>query len=202
MSEPGVGWRCGLPSRCRSRLRDGASGLRPGCCVQAGSITDQLRCERVGTDQAARDARQDQCDVAGAEQAGGDGELGGRAALAQCGGEFAAVVDQLADEAEQAPGAAGLGGGGWCGGRGGHERYKNAAAWPVSRNIFIDAGFGGDCNVRSCHRRRSRRCPPPWRQGACYRRRQRDAVAPVDPARARCSQRRQKRVRLDLNSTR
>ena len=48
----------------------------------------------------------------------------GGGALSQRAGEFLAVVDEFADETEQAPGAAGLAAG-RGGGRVGHERIKN-----------------------------------------------------------------------------
>jgi hypothetical protein len=81
--------------------------------------------------QATRDAREDQRDIARAERAHGGGEISGDAGLPQRGGEFLAVLDEPADEVEQAPGAAGLSGGGWGGGRGGHEPNKNTRWWPV-----------------------------------------------------------------------
>jgi hypothetical protein len=64
--------------------------------------------------QAAGDAREDQRDVGGAEARSGEDGIGGDA-LADRRDEFLAVVDQLADEGEQAAGAAGLGVGlvGW-----------------------------------------------------------------------------------------
>ena len=57
--------------------------------------------------QAAGDAREDQRDVGGAEADVYGGGVGG-GARADRGGEFLAVVDQLADKGEQAAGAAGL----------------------------------------------------------------------------------------------
>ena len=66
------------------------------------------------------------CQIGGAEAGFGEDGVGG-GALADGGGEFAAVVDQLADQAEQAAAAAGLGGRGWGFGRGGHERNKNTS---------------------------------------------------------------------------
>jgi hypothetical protein len=70
-------------------------------------------------------------------------------ALLQRGGELPAIVDQRADEGEEAPGAAGcvrtggrpilvgIGAVGWDGGgRGGHERNMNLSGGSVARNIF------------------------------------------------------------------
>ena len=88
--------------------------------------------------QAAGDAREDQPDIDGAGVARDAGEACGGRVLLQRGGKLLAVVDELADEAEEEAGASGsvvgggrpiLGriggvglGGGW---RGGHERNKN-----------------------------------------------------------------------------
>jgi hypothetical protein len=85
--------------------------------------------------QAAGDACEDQRDIGGAE-AGYDGAGVGEGALADRGGEFAAVVDQLADEAEQVRRAAGPGR--WIGdvGLGWHERNKNMGRRQMARNIF------------------------------------------------------------------
>jgi hypothetical protein len=85
--------------------------------------------------QAAGDACEDQCDIGGTE-AGNDGARVGEGALADGGREFAAIVDQLADQAEQVCRAAGLG---WRirgVGLGCHERNKNMWRRQVSRNIF------------------------------------------------------------------
>ena len=84
--------------------------------------------------QAAGDARQDQRDIGGAE-AGYDGGGVGEGAAPHRGGEFAAVVDQLVDEVDQARGAAGLGG--WIRGvgRAGHERNKNMRRRRVSVSV-------------------------------------------------------------------
>jgi hypothetical protein len=82
--------------------------------------------------QAAGDACEDQCDIGGTE-AGNDGARVGEGALADGGREFAAIVDQLADQAEQVRRAAGRIRGvglGW------HERNKNMGRRQVSRNIF------------------------------------------------------------------
>jgi hypothetical protein len=85
--------------------------------------------------QAVGDAREDQRDVVGAEVADGEAE-GGGAMLAQRAGEFAAVVDERADQDEQAQGAGGLGG--WVGGRGGHERNRNIMWRLLSRKVFLE----------------------------------------------------------------
>ena len=65
-----------------------------------------------------------------------DGDRVGGGALADRGGEFLAVVDELADEAEQIGRAAWLGG--WIRGvgRGGHEQNQNIGRWNASRNIL------------------------------------------------------------------
>ena len=88
--------------------------------VQAVGVAEEPRFERVGAVQAAADACEDQRDIGGAE-ADADGGGVGEGALPDRGGEFAAVVDELADEAEQAGRAAGLGGWIGCVGRGGHD---------------------------------------------------------------------------------
>ena len=82
--------------------------------------------------QAAGDAREDQRDVGGAE-ANFYGEGVGEGAPADRGGQFLAVVDQLADDGEQAPGAAGFRcfGGRWGGGWW-HEREQEHKWRPMS----------------------------------------------------------------------
>ena len=92
--------------------------------VQAVGVAEEPRFERVGAVQAAGDACEDPRDIGGAE-AGYDGAGVGEGAPADRGGEFLAVVDQLADEAEQVGRAAGLGGRIGDVGRGGHGRDKN-----------------------------------------------------------------------------
>ena len=84
--------------------------------------------------QAVGDAREDQRDIVGAEVANREAE-GGSAMLAQRAGEFAAVVDERADQDEEAEGAGGLRG--WVGGRAGHERNRNIRRSPVSRKVFL-----------------------------------------------------------------
>src|SRR5215472_4628069 len=84
----------------------GRSAASRGRRIRAVGVLHEPRLERLGAEQAEGDARQDQPDVAGAEGAGGDSEVGGDAALLQRGGEFLAVVDEPADQPEQAPEAA------------------------------------------------------------------------------------------------
>ena len=110
------GGRGGWPGCARPPWRRSASGRR----VQAMGDAEEPRLERVGAVQAAGDACEDQRDIGGAEAAADGGGVG-EGAAADRGGEFAAVVDELADEAEQVGRAAGLGG--WIRGvgRGGHD---------------------------------------------------------------------------------
>jgi hypothetical protein len=104
--EAGVGFvsggRGGWPGCARRPWRRSTSGRR----VQAVGVAEEPRFERIGAVQAAGDAREDQRDIGGAE-AGYDGAGVGEGALPDRGGEFLAVVDELADEAEQI---------GWVGG--------------------------------------------------------------------------------------
>jgi hypothetical protein len=53
---------------------------------------------------AAGDAREDQRDIDGAEVARDVGVFGGSGVLSQRAGDLPAIVDQRADEAEEAPG--------------------------------------------------------------------------------------------------
>ena len=104
----------------------GGSAWRRGLGVQFGGCADDPGFERLGTEKAAGDAREDQSDVAGAERV---------LVVAERGGELPAVVDELADEADEPAGTAGFGGG--CGGLGGgHEQTRNIDRRPVSRNLF------------------------------------------------------------------
>src|ERR1700730_8130851 len=86
-------------------------GNRPQ--IQARFITLQpiwrcLSLPLIGSIAAGGAARiEDQRDVARAERARGGGEVDGGAVVPEGGGELLAVVDELADEGEQAPGAAG-----------------------------------------------------------------------------------------------
>lgn len=70
--------------------------------VQAGDVVKDSFLECLGTKQAAGDTREDARDVFGAEAAY-EREVSGFATLAERGGEFLAVADQLADEAEASP---------------------------------------------------------------------------------------------------
>jgi hypothetical protein len=127
--------------------------------VQAVAMLKELHFQRGSELEAAGDAREDQRDIAAAEQA--RGEIGA-AVRAEGAGEFLAVVDEFADEVEEAAEVAGLGGVrasrvglvGWkgCGGRGGHEHNKNTRQRWVSRNFFtarwLSAKAGGGCFAR------------------------------------------------------
>jgi len=125
-------------------------GARGGWCGRlAGEAAGQSGFERGGAKQAAGDAREDFPNVDGAEVSRDVGEVGGGGALLQRVGQLPAIVDQRADEGEEAPGAAGCvraGGrpilvrigaiGLGCGGRSGHERDENIGGGAVARNIF------------------------------------------------------------------
>jgi hypothetical protein len=88
--------------------------------------------------QAAGDAGEDLRDIDGAEAAP-DSVGFGEGAPSDRGGELPAVFDELADEVEQAPRAARLGGRVRDVGHGGHERNKNMKRGRVARNIFCIA---------------------------------------------------------------
>ncbi len=90
--------------------------MRTGRGVEARGVAVQPRLECCGAQQAAADAGEDQGDVDGAELTAVDGGVCAEAALAECVGEEGGIVDELADEIEQAAGATGLGG--WCWGAG------------------------------------------------------------------------------------
>ena len=77
--------------------------------VQSGGGAGDPGFERLGTEQATGDAREDQGDVAGAERV---------RIVTERGGELPAVVDELADEADEAAGAA-----------------DPQRAWPARRSI-------------------------------------------------------------------
>ena len=85
----------------------GGCTWRRGLGVQSGGVADYPGFERLGTEEAAGDAREEQGDVTGAER--------GRI-YPERGGELPAVVDEPADEAEKAAGTAGFG---ICSGLGG-----------------------------------------------------------------------------------
>ena len=109
-------------------------------CSDVGSRARRGSAAYVGLVAAGRgarcaDAREDQPDVAGAEREGDEGEVGGGGALLQGGGEFLAVIDESAHQADEAAEPAGSvlaghrgvrwGSCDWEGGRGGHEHNKN-----------------------------------------------------------------------------
>ena len=100
----GVG---GSAARAGGDRRWEGSPWRRGLGVQSGGVADYPGFERLGTEQAAGDAREEQGDVTGAERGRIDPERGG---------ELPAVVDEPADEAEEAAGTAGFG---ICSGLGG-----------------------------------------------------------------------------------
>ncbi len=168
-----IGWRrtlaaiCSGVGRCAMRTLastlEGAVVASPGCArgiadipgdeappggrVQAVGVAEEPRSERVGAVQAAGDACEDQRDIGGAE-AGYDGAGVGEGALADRGGEFAAVVDQLADEAEQGSPS------GWAGwmdrgrcGLGWHERNKNMEVGGRWQGIYSARGVDGFVDV-------------------------------------------------------
>jgi hypothetical protein len=84
----------------------GRLGFGLGLGVEAGGSAGDLFREQAGAVQALGDAGEDQGEVAGAEGAREGGGVVGNGALAECGGEVLAVVDELADKREQAAGAA------------------------------------------------------------------------------------------------
>jgi hypothetical protein len=94
--------------RVYPRIKSGGGGGRRltvrgsarwrGFGVYAGGCADDPDFECLGKEQAPGDAREDQGDIAGAERVG----IG-----AERGGDLPAVVDEPADEAEEAAGAAG-----------------------------------------------------------------------------------------------
>ncbi|HXA22644.1 MAG TPA: hypothetical protein VNW90_10110, partial [Acetobacteraceae bacterium] len=112
----------------------------------AGEAAGQSGFERGGAKQAAGDAREDLPDVDGAEVPRDVGEVRGGGALLQRGGELPAVVDQRADEAEEAAGAGGLGKG-WYDGCGGHDLNESIGLKSASRNIFRTHSLPTPCAV-------------------------------------------------------
>ncbi len=143
----GSGGAAGSASRraARGARCDGARGGR-GFGSGRAALRRSLASSASARSRASGDARQDQRDVACAEAGRGAGGAVGEAALADRGGEVLAVVDELADEAEQAGEVAapvgarrpGGGLGGWVRGVGcgGHERNKGMNGRRVARNIF------------------------------------------------------------------
>ena len=111
------------------RLAVGGSARRRGLGVQPGGLADDPGFECLGTEQAAGDAREDQGDIAGAERVG---------VAAERGGDLPAVVDEPADEAEEAAGAAGFGVGGLSGG---HAPHKHRTAARVRKILFPVTSF-------------------------------------------------------------
>jgi hypothetical protein len=127
----GGGGACGLGG---ARLVLGRRGLRPVRCVQTGSVADEASFECASAVQPLGDADENERDVAGAEVA----RVRGGVAPVERRGEFAAVVDEFADEGEDATdptflgraGRVGIGRRVWGGGgpRVWHERNKNIEA--------------------------------------------------------------------------
>ncbi len=86
-----------------------------------------------GAAQAIGDAGEDDGEIGGAEGSGEEGEAWGGGALLDGAGELLAVVDQFADDAEDAAEGGGhgcvgpgrIGVCGWGGRLGGHERNEN-----------------------------------------------------------------------------
>ena len=70
-------------------------------------MVDQPFLQRAGQTQATGDACHDHREIGGAERPDHGADVIGSGAPPQCVGEFEAVVDELADQAEQAAGAAG-----------------------------------------------------------------------------------------------
>ncbi len=115
--------------------------------LAAGGALAERGFQGRGAAQAVGDAGEDDREIGGAERLGEDGEARGGGALAGRGGELPAVVDQSADDAEDAAEGAGDG----CGvplriggrGRGGglgfgrHERNKNTKNRALSRKSFL-----------------------------------------------------------------
>ena len=153
----GVGRRARRGSASLASLAAGAArgarGARcagtggSGGCSRPGRQRHDPGFERVGEQQAAGDAREDQPDVAGAERLRDGGEVGGGGGVPlEGGGEFLAIIDELAHDVEDAPKPAGpvlagRSGGGrrgcdWGGGRFRHERNKSTKPRRVSRKIF------------------------------------------------------------------
>ena len=101
-------------------MRGGHAGGRwrqvPAACGALAEPGFQGR----GAAQAGGNAGEDDRDIGGAEGSGEEGEAGGGGALLDGGGELFAVVDQPAEDAEDATDAGGHDGGGpgWIGGHG------------------------------------------------------------------------------------
>ena len=89
----------------RPRCASGRCAAWLGLGVQASRTCGDPRLECGGQVQPVRDARQDQRDIQRAEAVGGTVECVD-AALAERAGEVLAVVDELADQTQELPGAA------------------------------------------------------------------------------------------------
>ena len=103
-----------------------------------------LQCR--GAAQAIRDAGENDREIGGAEGHDEQGEARGGGAALHRAGELPAVVDQFANDAEDAADGGGdgkagpmrIGGRGWGGGVGrGHEQNKNTRAGTVARKTFL-----------------------------------------------------------------
>jgi hypothetical protein len=119
--------------------------------VAAGGAEEESGFECRGAEQTAGDAGEDQRDVAGAEDAGDEGEA--REGMRACGvllegvGEVPAVGDERAEEAEDLADASrlgpigiGLGRRDRCSGGGCHERNKNTGGGCWARKKSWEGG--------------------------------------------------------------
>ena len=141
----------------RPGLGRGSGRARPWSLVQPGGAAEHSRLKRLGEVQAADDAREDHRKIGSAEAGSGEDGIGGDA-LADRGCECRAVVDQLADEGEQAAGAAGLrlGPGGWlwgggCGWTSTEQEHRTVA--------YVKQEFTLHVSMTDRGRRRSARYP-------------------------------------------
>ena len=126
--------RRGLPCGARHAYGGQADGRNREVPAALGAFAE-LGFQHRGPAQATGDAGEDDGDIGGAERSDEEGEAWGAGALLHRGGELFAIVDQLANEVEDAAEAAGhVGAGpgriglrGWGGEfeGGGHERNKN-----------------------------------------------------------------------------
>jgi hypothetical protein len=148
---PAAGWAPrGLSAGATLGVARGRGATGRGLRVQTDGVADEPFFERVGAVQALGDARDDPREVAGAEAACAGVGVDGAAGVLERGSEFLAVIDELADEREEAPDAAavvcaarvGIGLGDWFGGgrRGGHERNENIGR-PPRQGIFSVMSF-------------------------------------------------------------
>ena len=128
----------------------------------------------MGAAQATGDACDDERNIAGAEPPQTGGRVGGGVVTLEGGGEFLAVIDEPADEREEAADAAGLVRGGGFGfglrgrvgdGRcGGHEQNRNTGPQAASRNNFRARRHG--VPVRSMVRHLIRSSSPTYRRAS------------------------------------